>query len=80
MISAIYRLTCQELYGIVWVQDNKEVKTMKKTFIDKVLEERIVDTDKYRYIVDADGIKRLPIEYLGTTKSINSWETVYHWL
>lgn len=53
---------------------------MKKTFIDKVLEERIVDTDKYRYIVDADGIKRLPIEYLGTTKSINSWETVYHWL
>lgn len=38
---------------------------MKKTFIDKVIEERIVDTDKYRYIVDADGIKRLPIEWLG---------------
>lgn len=31
---------------------------MTKTFIDRVIEERIVDTDKYRYIVDADGIKR----------------------
>lgn len=53
---------------------------MKQTFIDRVIEKRIVDTDKYRYIVDADGIKRLPIEYLGTTKAIDGWETVYRWL
>lgn len=53
---------------------------MTKTFIDKVLEERIVDTDKYRYIVDADGIKRLPIEWLGTTKSLTGWETIWNWM
>lgn len=53
---------------------------MTSAFINKVIEERIVDTDKYRYIADNDGIKRLPIEWLGTTKSIDGWATVYHWL
>lgn len=52
---------------------------MTNAFINRVIEERIVDTDKYRYIVDADGIKRLPIEWLGTTKSLTGWSLVHSW-
>ena len=52
---------------------------MTNNFINRVIEERIVDTDKYRYIVDSDGIKRLPIEWLGTTKSLTGWSLVHSW-
>ena len=52
---------------------------MTNTIINRVVEERIVDTDKYRYIVDNDGIKRLPIEWLGTKKSLTGWSLVYSW-
>lgn len=44
--------------------------------------ERIVDTRKYRYIIDEDIrlerplIKRLPIEDLDTTAAIDGWEVV----
>lgn len=54
---------------------------MTKQFIEKVLNERIVDTKNYRYIakVRCDGtqeIKRLRIEDLDTTNAIDGWETV----
>lgn len=55
---------------------------MKKTFIMRVLVERIVDTKQYRYIRrDRTGereqwyeIQRLPLSRLDTTAE---WETVY---
>lgn len=54
---------------------------MKKEFIEKVLNERLVDTKSYRYVakVRFDGkqeIKRLRLEYLDTTKAIDGWEIV----
>lgn len=57
---------------------------MTKQFQEKVLRERIVDTDKYRYIaVDQHDarkqwceIRRLPKEQLDTTAALESWETV----
>lgn len=52
---------------------------MTSNFINRVIEERIVDTDKYRFIADNEGIKRLPIEWLGTTKSLTGWSLVYSW-
>lgn len=50
---------------------------MKKTFIERVIRESIVDTRKYRYIVKDGKIMRLPIKDLGTTVAINGWEDVY---
>ena len=52
---------------------------MTNNFINRVIEERIVDTKKYRYVANPDGIKRLPIEYTGTVKAIDKWELVYPW-
>lgn len=54
---------------------------MTKTFIEKVKNERVVDTRKYRYILDGTVdktpcIKRLPINHLDTTAAIDGWETV----
>ena len=57
---------------------------MTKDFERKVLNERIVDTKTYRYIVaekyDAESqwaeIKRLPIAQLDTAAAIDGWETV----
>ena len=47
-------------------------------FLERVKREGIVDTRKYRYVVDsAHGvIKRLPIEYLDTTLALTEWEVV----
>ena len=47
-------------------------------FLEKVKRDGIVDTRKYRYVVDsAQGvIKRLPIEYLDTTLALTEWEVV----
>lgn len=58
---------------------------MKKEFIERVIRERIVDTDKYRYIIkdchDAyqqyQEIRRLPLSDLDTTNAIDGWETVW---
>lgn len=55
---------------------------MKKEFLERVKLERIVDTRKYRYVLDDDIslerplIKRLPIEDLDTTAAIDGWEVV----
>lgn len=57
---------------------------MTKEFERKVLDERIVDTKAYRYIVTEkyDGesqwaeIQRLPINKLDTVAAIDGWETV----
>ena len=55
---------------------------MKKEFLERVKWERIVDTRKYRYVLDDDIslerplIKRLPIEDLDTTAAIAGWEVV----
>lgn len=58
---------------------------MTKGFVTRVLNERIVDTRKYRYVVvecyDHASqwleIHRLPISDLDTTAAIDGWETVY---
>lgn len=51
-------------------------------FVGRVISERIVDTRRYRYIIRehlSNGyaeILRIPLDYLGTTKSINGWKVV----
>lgn len=58
---------------------------MTKEFINRVLYYGPIDTRKYRYLSvfrhDHEQqwfeIRRLPLDYLGTTLSINGWETVY---
>lgn len=54
---------------------------MKKEFIEKVLNERIVDTAKYRYVAKVrDGVQyiaRLPIMDLDTTSAIDGWTVVW---
>ena len=54
---------------------------MTKTFIERVKNERVVDTRKYRYTLDdvvgkTPCIKRLPIGDLDTTAAIDGWEVV----
>lgn len=53
---------------------------MNKKFIERVEREIMVDTKKYRYVLNRnDGsIERLPIEYLDTTRALDEWEKVYH--
>lgn len=54
---------------------------MTKVFTKRVKNERVVDTRKYRYILDdvvgkTPCIKRLPRIDLDTTAAIDGWETV----
>ena len=57
---------------------------MKTEFINRIISERVVDTKQYRYIaVDNHNgseqwaeIRRIPIESLDTTDTINGWKTV----
>lgn len=57
---------------------------MKKEFEARLMQERTIDTDKYRYIVTEEHdnekqwaeIKRLPLSDLDTTKAIDGWETI----
>ena len=54
---------------------------MTKALSERVKRERVVDTRKYRYILDdvvgkIPCIKRLPINDLDTTAAIDGWETV----
>lgn len=49
-------------------------------FRKRILDERRVETRKYRYIIAQEGeqvvIERLPLELIGTTKALDSWEIV----
>lgn len=54
---------------------------MKREFIQRIFREGVVDTRKYRYVIkwycDTYGeIRRLPLEYLDTTRALNkdNWE------
>lgn len=54
---------------------------MTKALIEKVKSEKVVDTRKYRYVLDdvvgkTPCIKRLPRIDLDTTAAIDGWETV----
>lgn len=54
---------------------------MTKSFMERVKNERVVDTRNYRYILDntvgkTPCIKRLPINDLDTTAAIDGWEVV----
>lgn len=57
---------------------------MTKDFISRLLTERCIDTKQYRYIATEEHdsekqwleIKRLPIDQLNTTASIDSWVTI----
>lgn len=53
---------------------------ISKKFIDKVIENRTIDTKSYRYIVkefaDRQEVQRLPIHQLDTTSAIDGWETL----
>ena len=54
---------------------------MTKAFIERVRNERVVDTRKYRYALDGvvgktPCIKRLPINDLDTTAAIDGWAVV----
>ena len=61
-----------------YVKDRKGDMSHEK----RILGKRIVDTRKYRYVLDDDVrlerplIKRLPIEDLDTTAAIDGWEVV----
>lgn len=54
---------------------------MKKELLSRVLHEGVVDTRKYRYIVGESGadivVKRLSIEDLDTTATIDGWKTIF---
>lgn len=55
---------------------------MKKSFLKKIVTERIIDIKKYRYVLDMDCrlerplVKRIELYKLGTTAAINGWEIV----
>lgn len=51
---------------------------MTKQFLKRVVNESIIDTQKYRYTYNAGNgnIERLPLEKLNTTGSITDWEIV----
>ena len=53
---------------------------MTKMFREKVLQNGTVDTKTYRYrFVECGGhgeIRRVRVEYLGTTAALDGWETV----
>lgn len=54
---------------------------MKRQFIEKVLNERIVDTVKYRYVAKVrEGVQyvaRILIADLDTTSAIDCWTVVW---
>lgn len=56
------------------------VKHITKKFAERVAKEGTVDTAKYRYHFEntftGAFIKRIPIEYLDTTKAYTGWEKV----
>lgn len=53
---------------------------MKKSFENRVMRERIVDTKSYRYMYECNAvkacIKRIAIDALDTIAANSSWEIV----
>lgn len=51
---------------------------MKESFKQKIIEDGIYDTKRYRWIYDVNTntIQRLPIQYLDTTRALSDWEIV----
>ena len=53
---------------------------MKKEFVDKVIKNGVVDTKKYRYVYSVSAekaeIRRIDINLLDTTGTIDGWEIV----
>ena len=51
---------------------------MKESFKQKVIENGIYDTDRYRWIYDinTNTIQRLPIKYLYSTRALTDWQIV----
>lgn len=53
---------------------------ISSNFRKRILDERCVETRKYRYIIAQEDqhvvIERLPLELIGTTKALDSWEIV----
>ena len=53
------------------------MKTISNEFLQKIIREQgILDTANYRYVaIDNTSVKRLPIEFIGTTAAIGAeWE------
>ena len=49
---------------------------MKKSLINRIYTEGIVDTKNFRYVLRDEGIYRLPISALDTTSASHCWELV----
>ena len=51
---------------------------MTESFKQKIIENGIYDTKRYRWIYDinTNTIQRLPIKYLDTTKALSDWVIV----
>lgn len=53
---------------------------IRKSMISRIMEEGIVDTEKYRYIAKDCGdhleIRRIELDKLDTTYAIDGWELV----
>ena len=53
---------------------------MKKEFFDKIIKNGVVDTKKYRYVYGVSAekaeIRRIAIDLLDTTVTIDGWEVV----
>lgn len=51
---------------------------MKRQFLQRVINESIIDTRKYRYTYNAGNgnIERLPLEKLNTTYALTDWEVL----
>lgn len=58
----------------------KASKRVRDSFLRRVVRERMIDTDLYRYAIfekeDNILIRRIPIDELDTTAALTDWETV----
>lgn len=52
------------------------MKNMSKAFEQKVINEGIVDTKKYRYTYSMGKIKRIELDKLDTTAALTDWQIV----
>lgn len=59
-----------------------DTRTLSKNFRNRIKREGIVDTKKYRYVLDSKSgeIKRIPYGYLDTSSvsDKSAWTTVGH--
>lgn len=58
----------------------RKKEVMTKNFENRVMIERTIDTNNYRYKLEEKGdhaeIKRIPLSALGTTATVEGWEVV----